>query len=87
MKDYSDKTERRAACGWAMLWVRGECWFKVIKQEMPGCGGSKGNYTFCHICLLNSSSIETGKGGSNNATPINLLVALIRFHNLSILKR
>lgn len=39
---------------------------------MPGRGGSRGNYTFCHICLLNPSSIAARKG-ENNATPINLL--------------
>lgn len=74
--------------GEGMLWegAAGGRRFKVIKQEMPGLGRSRGNHTFCHICLLNLSSIEARKGKKNHATPINLLVALIRFHNLSILK-
>ena len=40
----------------------GRGWLKVIKQEMPGRSGSRGNYTFCHICLLNPSSIAARKG-------------------------
>lgn len=48
--------------GEGAAWGGGARWLKVIKQEMPGRGGSRGNYTFCHICLLNPSSIEAWKG-------------------------
>lgn len=91
VKDYSDKMESRDAP------VKGEAEeggvtrgvsLRLLNRKCLTVVDQGGNYRFCHICLLNPSSIEARKrwGRGDNATTINLLVALIRFRNLSILK-